>query len=377
MATSYTRDTRGPLPFQPNALIGRRSVTSTSNKVNNRVDLTKQSPHSFQNVSIRNALVHGSWSGTPAIQDASIFYGPTSTAMSQAEQVALAKWRGKLRKGDASLGVSLASWAQSRDMIISRFKKVLPPLTKTERALGKLRSAQKRGEKIDRRYLNRLARGRASDVLEVEFGWLPLFSDIHSALFTVCQDGVPPSWVAGRHTFVEQQRTSNDFRNVSILTAGRVTVASTVEIANLNLWLLNRLGLINPATVIWDLIPWSFVVNMLVNVNAILESLTDTVGLNISNQSVTKSYSCLAEVETFLNPSQRALGNYASNVNYHKNRVRTVGSIPAVKLAVKVPELNWELALIAGSLVVQKMNKISKLVTALTAAPGLKPQLLK
>jgi hypothetical protein len=155
-----------------------------------------------------------------------------------------------------------------------------------------------------------------------------------------------------------------------------VTVASTVQITNPNLWLLNRLGLINPGTVIWDLIPWSFVVNMFVNINAILESFTDTVGLDISNQSVTKSYSALATTRAYSSEANMKLGNYASWDTYHKNRTRTTGTIPAVKWAFRVPDLNWELALIATSLVVQKMNKITRLVGALTQSSALKPQLL-
>jgi len=364
MATTKEYSNVGTLVFSPNKYIEDYRNVSTSNKVGKRVRLNKAAPHEFDHRKVIGQGYRGSYNGTPemlSVRAATV--SADSSIVDKAEQIALAKFQGKLRKGDASLGVSLASWAQSRDMIISRFGKLNPLLSKTE---YELRERRKRRETLKRKIRN-TAELRASDVLEVEFGWLPLIADVHAALNTVCQDGIPPSWVVGRHRYVVpilQQSSTDRFSGAA---AGLVTVAAAVNISNPNLWLLNRLGLINPATVIWDLIPWSFVVNMFVNVNAMISSVTNEVGLDISERSVTRTQSIVYTQERWDSTLGPNLG--PKNAGWcectRKMKSRTVGSFPSTKWSVKVPNLNWELALIASSLAVQKLRAIDRFIQPL------------
>jgi len=54
-----------------------------------------------------------------------------------------------------------------------------------------------------------------------------------------------------------------------------------------NALLLSQLGLVNPASLAWELVPFSFVVDWFANVGDFLASFTDTVGCTLSNTAVT------------------------------------------------------------------------------------------
>lgn len=283
---------------------------------------------------------------------------PPSASFDHVDNMALARFNGKLRKGSASLGVTLASWTQSREMIVKRLSDVRNPLEKAYRRL--------RGDTRALRHLRHKRDPLANEVLETEFGWRPLFGDIHAALVTVCEDAIPPQWVTGRgEVSVDERfpwRRNGDFVRYKQDWIGtyRTSYGAKVSISNPNLWLLNRLGLINPATVAWDLVPWSFVVNMFVNTNAMLNQFTDEVGLSVSERSITRTRKVIfaEEYQNFV------YGDPATySVEYLRtSKARTLTTALNPVWQVKVPKLNWELALIASSLVVQRVSRLNKLI---------------
>lgn len=275
---------------------------------------------------------------------------------------ALARFNGRIRKGSASLGVTLASWKQSREMIVKRCQDTGKVLDGAYRSL--------KGSPSRRRKVSRKRDPLANEVLEGEFGWKPLAQDLTAALTTVCQDGIPPQWCKGRaKRSIHKVVLKNETLFETLMGESLVTVSGCVSISNPNLWLLNRLGLINPATVIWDLIPWSFVVNMFVNVNQMISSITDRVGLDITEQSTTRSSNLILESlrfgpAGFTDLHERDLkgllvGKAKSTCKF---RDRAVGDFPNPQWEVKVPELNWELAVIASSLLLQKAQRLNSLI---------------
>jgi hypothetical protein len=149
-----------------------------------------------------------------------------------------------------------------------------------------------------------------------------------------------------------------------------------VRITNPNLFLANRLGLLNLPGVAWDLIPWSFVVNMFTNMGQMVNSLTDFVGVEVSNGSSTR----VADLERYhlcmagFAPGQYATSGQAHSKVHEKQRRRSVGGIPTPSFQFRLPELNLELAGIAIALILQKMSRIQQI---LGPSPSLVPQLLK
>lgn len=340
-----------------------------------RPNLSVQNAHIFENQYVRPGSAFRtvmSIAGSPsfatlngAMNSGWSLYGgyvPTSK-----RNEALARFNGKLRKGSASLGVTLGSWAESRKMIVSRLNHTSGLV---DRAYHSLKGSRSKRKDLGRDPL-------ANNVLEVEFGWRPLFSDIQSALTTVCEDGVPPQWVRASAKFVvANTRRADVSGGYHLLTdngTGFVTVAASVSINNPNVWLLNRLGLLNPATVAWDLVPWSFVVNMFVNVNQMISSVTDEIGLTISDRSTTESLKFVNQ-QSYIStndvtmpsgspPSVKPLrGLTAAATTEVTLKRRSVGAFPKPQWQVKTPKVDWELAVIASSLLLQKANRLNKLI---------------
>lgn len=336
--------------------------SSESSIVNGRVDMRKQQPHTFEH--IRDIVRNRGTIREFYLTDPASYNFLSSEVVGRMEQAALAKFNGQLRKGNAELGMTLATWKQSRDMIVDRFKRVNPVISAAE---YRLRNNRKARMSLQRKFSHN-ANVTAGNVLEVEFGWRPMFSDIYAALFTAMQDAIPPTWVVGRQRqriFDSVYSPPGDYFQYQRLNHGKalVTVAASVSVTNPNAWLLNRMGLINPATVVWDAIPWSFVVNMFVNVSAMINSLTNYVGLSVNNISTTTSYQLSRGEFSWLLSDESLEGHIPSfSSSNHKYRRRSIGAMPQVKWDVRVPKFSWELALIAASLVTQKVTRINRLL---------------
>lgn len=344
------------------------NASSSTLKSDGSIDMAAQNPHNFMSDSVASYSAKTVWSDPGGAYTAVQPRLPPGFDVDKIEQIALAKFNGKLKKGNASMGITLGTWGQSAGMITTRLGQASRALTKVHSRLVK-----------DRRRLRKIRKEKdplANLVLETEFGWRPLISDIHSAFRVIAGVNDFPVFVRGSHTgdcsyskgFSVAANNIFEGKEYTSSYSGhyRVTIAARVAVSNPNLHLLNQLGLINPFLVAWDLIPWSFVVGMFVNVNAMLGSLTDYAGLRITNKSVTKS-----SVTTHSTSLRHFVGYGGPNRTYvafghgsYKNRYRTrsVGSIPAVKLQVRIPDLNKEQLLIAASLVLQKFAKINKLI---------------
>lgn len=285
------------------------------------------------------------------VSDAGIDWGPL-------DNQALARFNGRLRGGDSSsLGVTAATWRQSAGMITGRLQQVSSILGGTLKRLSGSRSARKSLKGKDPETTS------ANSVLEVEFGWKPLYEDLKSA-FAVLGGDIPPSWVSGRHkTHVVRQTSTGSgssdgdpLRRYLFVGDAHATVCGTVRVTNQNLWLLNKLGLISPLPIAVDLIPWSWVVGMFVNLNQMVNSLSNEVGLEILNRSTTHT----ADLKLYSTVDYNGAPGTASSVIRAKSKYRSVGSHPTVTWQAKVPNVNFELCAITSALVVQQANRISK-----------------
>lgn len=275
-----------------------------------------------------------------------------------------AKFIGRLRYGDASLGVTAASWRQSREMITSRSQKLFRFFTEVGRK--------------KKRHLSQFSRKdwtktRASDVLEGQFGWVPLLEDIHKTMGQTFAHSIPPHFASSsaKHAFQEVNLSkdrnfgTDSFKNGHV----RITYGAKVEVSNPNLWIANRLGLIDLPSIAWDLVPWSFVVNMFVNTGDLIGSLTDTVGLTITDGSLTTTSHASLQVTQFAEWDQN-LGydpeipgfRFAKRRNTAmvsvlcKQRTRVYSGVPTPSLEFRMPDVDLGLAVIGFALVTQKVG---------------------
>lgn len=278
------------------------------------------------------------------------------------ESRSYASFRRKLYSGSASLGVTLAGYKQSREMIVKRFHALkLYSLATLHRTV--VQEAMRDGKKLK-------PKDAASLHLEVIFGWVPLLQDIHAAATTVIQTAPAYAWIkSSAKTNQSFSQFAEPYRNYAVDFSASYTKAefnlthsrgAEVSVSNPNVWLAERAGLLNPVSVAWDLVPWSFVVNMFLNTGQLVNSITDYAGLDIRNGWATKK----ARGVALWHADPSGWGRFPGRDLYYqcneKHTMTNAVSIPP--LVFKVPEANWELAAMAGSLFTQKFSKIVGLI---------------
>lgn len=136
----------------------------------------------------------------------------------------------------------------------------------------------------------RLRRNRVKDAsdlwLEYSFGWSPLLGDIYNAANAMSQP-VPAGRCSGRGIERYDYYQSPTAQSLTQQLYGTVKCrqVADVYVTNPNLYLLQHVGLANPFLVVWEIIPWSFMVDWVFDVSTFLESFTDLLGCTIKNAS--------------------------------------------------------------------------------------------
>lgn len=136
-----------------------------------------------------------------------------------------------------------------------------------------------------RRWRN-LVKDISSVILEFRYGWSPLMSDIKSAC-DVLSKPLPNSAIMARNGSSGTYTYMSGIRVMVVHYTERVTIKGVIQVTNPNLDLANRLGMLNPASVAWELVPFSFVVDWFLPVGTFLDQLTDFVGITLSDSSIT------------------------------------------------------------------------------------------
>lgn len=153
-----------------------------------------------------------------------------------------------------------------------------------------------RSLKARRRRETRSFRRSAADVgdvfLEFHFGWIPLFHDIYNCI-DILQQPLPTVSVRARGRKVpitldwKYNISSVEYIRTEAVGFAGCGVSAEVFVDNPNLWLANQLGLINPAAVVWELVPFSFVVDWFTSIGSFIDSWTDFLGLKFTRQCCT------------------------------------------------------------------------------------------
>jgi len=291
-----------------------------------------------------------------------------TSASNRAYARAYNKFVGEVKGTTAQVAVSLAERKQAVDMIADRAKQ----LFYAYRDVKRLRfgsAARKLGmtRPPDKRKLKRRAQDAGSNWLEFWLGWSPMIGDIGAAI-EVLQGGVPVFRAVGKSKDVFTNQTSinvpitNGQRTESFKTTHTVKwkLSARVVVKNPNLGLANRLGFVNPLSVAWELVPFSFIVDWFVNVGDILESYSDFQGLELRDAYYTK-YGVVEQHEDKRYAYRGADAPYSWNWNYDGRVLvmnRQVGTPPGPPLVIKsFKGLSLTRGLTAVSLLVNFMRK--------------------
>lgn len=267
-------------------------------------------------------------------------------AVNQLEQRCYSSLRRKLYEGSAALGVTFGSMAQSRAMVVKRFNTLR---LKGADIVADITSVQRRHGLQGTKTLETVANAH----LEIIFGWTPLVADIVAATQTVCQQ-------AAKDVFLEASASTTGYAVSGMdtySTKSRVAYSVAVRIDNPNLWLAERAGALNPLSVAWDLVPWSFVVNMFVNTGQLVQQVTDFAGLEFSDvwRTDTVSYRCVRDASRYRVPVR----GFWKGID----KRRTMSTFPKPPgLTVRLPDADWATAAMAASLFIQQFTKVSRLI---------------
>ncbi|DAD50735.1 maturation protein [ssRNA phage SRR6960803_12] len=147
----------------------------------------------------------------------------------------------------------------------------------------------------------------ANNYLEFHFGWSPMISDIGGAIDVLQSplknvfvsvkaeephkrfDLEPPTLVNNPSAWYPSDTWLQSYR---FITCNKVVrMGCEVQVNNPNLWLANQLGFVNPAVIIYEKIPFSFMLDWLINIEQFLSQGTDFLGLTLGKEWTSESYS--------------------------------------------------------------------------------------
>lgn len=193
----------------------------------------------------------------------------------------------RLTEDLGSFGESLGSLRETGAMVLKRGRQIAQMARDLSRGNWKGLEAQLHNVPGSVKHLP-ASRRLADGWLELQFGWIPLVSDVYAAVDAYRNKSVRgqsvssyarnrkpvkgPKGTYGEFGFNQNGRYHNYRGSASVKYYGVVS--------NPALRTLNQLGLANPLKLAWDLLPYSFVVDWFLPIGQILAYLSKDLGLS-------------------------------------------------------------------------------------------------
>lgn len=292
--------------------------------------------HLGQHVKVHPSLA-GKLSPTWASGYAGFNSGVYKDAMARLHNRALAAWYEKIR-GGLQLGVDVAEGDQTLRLISNTLRAMRNPMKAWQ---NKYRSLKK-----DWSWRTPL-RETGSAWLAFHFGVEPLIKELHELM-----ELLEKQLIKNETVTVTKVETMPYVRTAAGLSENHsfrclVRISGKHRITNMDLAMGSSLGLINPATVAWELVPYSFVVDWFFPISTYLNQLDALAG-----REVTDAYSTwyvIGALQFSLQYPQVNYGHPAYGIPQylrHVNLLRTIG-VPGAKLQ-KIP-FKWNLSAVRAA----------------------------
>lgn len=347
IVSTYTRTDGNISGFTP----GSSGLLSSSRQklpyVNAPYSTTKMFIEPNSPVSARETSVK------PYIYNA-LFHDNMTPAYVEREAVQLARSRlnKTLIQGRAALGITAATANQSFGMIATRTSQIVKAFKAARK--GNVRAlARSLGVKPKKKISEYTAKDPAALWLEFTFGWSPLVSDIGQAV-VVLSDPFEVHRSFGTATVTRTGSWPGRSSRAMVQKKARAVCTAGLRIDNPNVALMTQLGLSNPAAVVWDIIPFSFVVDWFIKINRFVNTWNDMAGFSYVDPVTTietKVFGYLEVDRYFSHPA------YVSHGRGRK-RVRTLGIVnKPVYPSFTLPTPNLWLAATSTALAVQIFKK--------------------
>jgi hypothetical protein len=269
----------------------------------------------------------------------------------------------KMKSDQCELGAAFAEWKKTAGMVTDRIDQ-----------MTSLVKAIRHGRFQDIRALIRVpsgfrpkARSFGGAVLEYSFGWAPTVLDIYSG-FKTLTGGIPPAKVYTRSAHVIDAYSvmaggtyDPPNRTEGAILGGYVKVQAGcyVELTNPNLWLANQLGLVNPIGIVWELTPFSFLVDYFINIETVINSWTDLLGVQLLKPYRTFVLEMVSDDlrQYGWNPPIPGLGKIAyKKYGGYSSRLHREPQIPGPTLRLAAPKVSLTRASTSISLLLQQLK---------------------
>lgn len=261
----------------------------------------------------------------------------------------------------ASLGISLLEGRQTFEMVARRAKQLAQALRYLKRGNLKLVVSTLGIDKHPRTpaamaRARSMAKSPSNQWLEFNFGWAPAVADMFSVV-DVFQQDFPAASIKAKVRAVHYSSQPWDGGSwYSAVTQGVYYVGGDVIVTNPNTLLAKSLGLTNSASILWDAVPFSFVVDWIIPVNKFLLSLDNDFGIEIRNPY--RGWGTLTSISS----GHVAHDNGATCVANHRAGERVVGAMPRPGLfdRLRVPVLDPWKATTALALLSQQWKSVAR-----------------
>lgn len=221
--------------------------------------------------------------------------------------MALIKARNDLKQNSAQLGVAFLERMKTSNMVFG----AMVDITNTIKDFKKLHPKslvsevwRKQGGRSWYRHLSKRAKPVADRWLEVQYGWLPTMMDISestnalarlesgydegafkvsskkSHVSRVSSGDRGDDWLFLANTNWRLRTTESHIRGATVRLDYRIDCPSTVA--------LSEMGLINPLSIVWEVVPYSFIVDWAWPIGPWAESLDATAGMSFIGGSLTE-----------------------------------------------------------------------------------------
>lgn len=185
-----------------------------------------------------------------------------------------------------------------------------------------------------------LAKSFGANWLEYHFGWEPLVKDIYNSI-DLLSKGPPSGRFVGRGVLTKTYTmydgsyavswnpwiwVGNYMYRKTVVVRSSTRMQATVVVDSENLFLASQLGLTNPAAVLWEVVPFSFVVDWFTNVGDYISQFSDLAGCRLvdafsTHFQTTKTFWEGNPKQITYNNQRGLLGFKASTTRVHVNRV--------------------------------------------------------
>jgi hypothetical protein len=253
----------------------------------------------------------------------------------------------KLKNQKVNIAQVFAERKQTASTISSTFRDLVRSINAVKRGNFSLAS---RILRISRPLGLNTRKGIANNWLRLQYGWLPLLNDVYGSAEKLAEIGVrtierKPIMSVGAKMGREVQASGDTYPGSwpvgYYFLNGKWDYKSRLyyTVSDSVLHDLTSIGLTNPFTIAWELLPWSFVVDWAFPIGNWINRQDATVGLQFLSGHYVYFYKgkiSASVIGTHVSGNYhynwRAMPGHTNYVNYQRTAMNTFPSVPSVRI---------------------------------------------